>query len=838
MPPPAPPVALKDHCSVIENDTLYVYSPAAFQSLPLRSDAQWSQEPMGISVTGATCVQGGIDGDNSRPALYVVGGSTNSSSIQYPGLQRYDFQDKRWDTVTPIVPVTQNRQSHGATYLNSSSSIVVYAGSQNGDSNPSTQTFLMSTVPPYGVQAYQSQGAPPAVRPLMMAWNNDLAVMMGGGPSNNQLYTFGPQEGWQNVGVTLTGGLPDSSVAQCGLLSLGDGSKVLETFDMSQSPNSVTRTVILNPGGIPAAPGQSVGKRTSEEPPAKRQRRDLTLNDLPKYNGTLAPKATRNGFSLAQGADNRIVISGGSTEDPLCIFNQDDNSWLNATQFLQGKASQVSIGGGNNSPASSATPAPSSSPTTSSSDNGGSSKSHVLTILGAVLGAIFGLAALCIIALLLLRFLKKRKGEARRRRSLDFPVDHKDPDSQFGMDDRDTSPLSLAPQPMGRGPVPLSASAAVFSGQTQGQQKSISPVPNNASVRPAATNSNAGYGQRAPDNESGFYTGPTTNSTRLAQRKPGDDTTFGQGTGANPIVASSIPVRTRSPLVSPQPEETRPNTGAADASSGEIDPSLHGTNRRTDEGWAKYFQGSNTIADGRSTYASQASESDYRGSYWRDVDNQTGERRKSPGPGRLRDSQGNILTRMNIAMGSPSIEHPSSDGRGTGLVVHQGQSGKISNGSADSSSSMSEEDAKKRHESEVDYDGIGDAYSSGIPASINDGQAWEPVGNTWSGPAQRPRAPSSSYTTSVYPPTAAGGDRDTQISSFPLPGGNNRPLTRWPDEDGNLPPTSQPATARHVGPPPVRPPRPSAQIRDYFGPNPGQERMNSDMSWLNLGNNR
>src|SRR5256885_4105340 len=170
MSTPLPPAALKGQCSIIFNNTLYVYSPDALQSLPLRPNAQWSQEPMGVSLTGATCVFGGVDGDNSKPALYVVGGSTNSSSVQYTGLQRYSILDKAWKTITPVVTVTEDRQHHGAYYMADTSTILVYGGSQTGDSGPSTQTFLIATYPPYDVHSYQST-APPVVNPIMLPWD-------------------------------------------------------------------------------------------------------------------------------------------------------------------------------------------------------------------------------------------------------------------------------------------------------------------------------------------------------------------------------------------------------------------------------------------------------------------------------------------------------------------------------------------------------------------------------------------------------------------------------------------------------------------------------------------
>ncbi|KAL9624838.1 MAG: hypothetical protein Q9160_000884 [Pyrenula sp. 1 TL-2023] len=788
MPPPAPPVPLKDHCSGIHDNILYVYSPDALQSIPLRSDAQWSQEPMGVSVTGATCVVGGIDGDNSKTALYVVGGSTNSSSIQYPGLQRFNFQDKKWDSISPIVSVTQNRRSHGTAYLNATSSILVYAGSQDGDATPSTQTFLISTMPPYGVSAFESKGAPPAVNPMTMPWSDNLAVMVGGGPSNDQVFTFGPDQGWQNVGVTLTSPIPDHATAQCGLLSLSDGSKVLETFDMSQSPNAVSRTVLLGPGGVPASPGQSIGTREVDQPAFQQQKRDLTLGDLPKYNGSLAPAATRNGFSLSQGPDNLVVIAGGSSQDPLCIFNQSENSWLNATRLLQGKANSISTGGTGPNPGASSIPTPSSSPSPTAPASTGPSKNRVLTILGAVLGGIFGLAALCVIALLLLRWMKGRKERRGQRHSLDYPIEKKAV-PRLSFEDAGIQPLSTAAQPMGRGPVPSSASAAMFNTQYSSQR----PTPS----RPLK---------------------PETPNIGVARTET-----------SNPNPFNSRPLIPSQPRDEPRPDTntSAANTSAADASSGDVDPSLNGNNRRTDEGWAKYFQGDNaTLADGRSTYVSQGSESDYRGSYFNDRESQSRDRGRSPGTGMLRDSRGNVLPHMTVAIGSPNIEHPSADGRGTGLAVAEGTAGKISNVGADSSSATtSDDEAETDHvNNEVDYDRIGDEYSSGIPSSIPDGHAWVPG----SGAGHGMRAPSSNYTNSIYPPTSFGGLRDTNIPPFPMP--SSRPLTRWPDEE--LP---RGQTSQQNGPP-SRPRRPSQQTRDYFGPNPGRGTGNSDdMSWLNLG---
>ncbi|OCK97506.1 uncharacterized protein K441DRAFT_674931 [Cenococcum geophilum 1.58] len=416
---PKPLVELNGHCSVINNHTLYVYSPDAFQALDLSEGAKWKELPMGVSVTGGKCVKAvPAGGGASQAMLYIVGGVVNetASSWNYPGLQRFSFANRTWEWVTPVTQVTQNRQNHAATYLNASSSILVYSGSQTtGDTGPSSQTFLISTTPPFSVQAFGSI-APPTVDPMLMPWDESHAVMIGGDSQNKAVWTFSPEQGWQNVGVTLIQGIANQSRVRCTVVSGDDGSKVLETYDMSVNPNVVTRVALLNAGGAVASPGQTVGG------PSTKQKRDLTINGWPSYNGTLAPTSARSGFSIAQDANGLAVISGGNTEDPLCIFDQRANSWLNATELLGG--SQVTIQSEPTSSVSSSS-VPSATSTSYSSAAAsstaatvapvaatGPSKARMLTVLGATLGAIFGIAALLIILLLLLRWKRERRKRA------------------------------------------------------------------------------------------------------------------------------------------------------------------------------------------------------------------------------------------------------------------------------------------------------------------------------------------------------------------------------------------------------------------------------------------
>ncbi|KAF2089115.1 hypothetical protein K490DRAFT_64321 [Saccharata proteae CBS 121410] len=405
MGPPKPAVPLSGHCSVIYNDTLYVYSPDAFQSIPLSGDAQWSNLTNGVSATGAACVKGATNGDESQAALFVVGGEADSNS-DYSGLQKYTFSSKKWETVMPTNNVvTQGRQNHGVTYLNSSSAILVYAGStEANNTGKSSSTFLINTFPPYDVRSFESNDAPPAYQPLLMQWNQTHGVFVGGDSTNKEVWTFGETYGWQNLGVELPEAISDQDTVQTTIVSGDDGSKVLEEYDCGVSPNEVTRLALLNANGTVASTGTAVG--------AKKRKRDLTIDNWPSYNDTDAPTTKRSGFALAQDDSGRTVITGGADDDdPLAVFNERQNSWLDATSVFgsqQPLSSSTSV-----SPSAISSAAAAASSSSAAEANAASTqKSKMLTVLGATLGAIFGIAAILIILLMLLRWKREKRKQA------------------------------------------------------------------------------------------------------------------------------------------------------------------------------------------------------------------------------------------------------------------------------------------------------------------------------------------------------------------------------------------------------------------------------------------
>lgn len=413
MPAPRPDVELKGHCSVVHDGTLYTYSPDAFQALELRPGGEWSQLDRGVQVTGAACVRVIPDGDLSKAALYLVGGSVDPSITNYPGLERWSFTEKRWEWIWPVTSVTTNRRNHGAAYLPASQEILIYSGSQETGSSfaPSSETFVISVHPPHAVRAL-SATAPPVVAPMLMPWNESHAVMLGGGAQNKQVFLFGPDRGWSDLGPQLAEGFQDQSSTRASIVTGGDGSKILEIFNMGVSPNQVTGVVLANGDGSAASPSQTGGER-----PAKRRRRDVNTGDWPAYNSTSAPTTTRSGFSIAQDENGVAFITGGNADDPLSIFDQRENTWLNATSFFEGDqvvvvSSFTSVPASRPIPSSTSTPTSSSTAAAATPVAPGPNKSRMLTVLGATLGAIFGIAAISIILLLLLRWKRQRRKRA------------------------------------------------------------------------------------------------------------------------------------------------------------------------------------------------------------------------------------------------------------------------------------------------------------------------------------------------------------------------------------------------------------------------------------------
>lgn len=453
---PKPPVKLEGHCSVIHDNTLYTYSANGFASISLGRNATWTELPMGEPVSHAACVTGGLDGNEDQQALYVIGGKPSKG--EGSGLQRYSFKDKKWKTIDGVQGNMANRTSHKAVYLRSSSSLLIYGGHQRGETDASSDTFAINTQEPYNLSAYSAEKASPAYNPVLLPWNDKEAALVGGLTTPDQVHLFDPIQGWHSSDVTIPDAL--SVDVQCAIVNGTDGSKVLEAFDMSASPNNVTSITLLKSGGTPAQTASS-----SESSPRKR---GITLDDYPKYDDSLASSTMRKDYSLAQGDDGLVVISSGSGADTLAIFNQTSNSWVNATKLFYGDQTSQQILGSTTTTSTPTATVSGSSETSTAPASRGSSSSDVGTIVGATLGGIVGLAVILIIIL----FILKRKKDAKKRAAQGQSGGDKD---RLSFQDRGVEPLTQSAYPMAKSSAPLAASSvdslAIFSGQV-GEEKS------------------------------------------------------------------------------------------------------------------------------------------------------------------------------------------------------------------------------------------------------------------------------------------------------------------------------------------------------------------------------
>ncbi|KAI9928772.1 hypothetical protein ASPWEDRAFT_103837 [Aspergillus wentii DTO 134E9] len=705
---PKPPVKLEGHCSVIYDNTLYTYSANGFASIPLEQDATWSNMTMGEPVSNAACITGAVD-DTDKTAMYVIGGTGSSSD--YTGLQRYSFQDKEWKTIEPPTDNLSNRTGHGVAYLKSTSSIFIYGGSQKDSSVASSENFILKTVAPYNLMSSSTDGVPPATSPVLLPWSDNQVALLRGATEPNSIHLFDYSNAadtsgtWEKSNATLAHPIADN--IQCAMFMGSNGSKVLESFDLNVSPNTVTSSVLLDSNGEAAPAGQTAGS----------SKRD-SLDDYPKYDSSLASTTTRSQYSLAQGDDGLVVLSSGSGTDSLSIFNQTSNGWVNATKLFYGDKSQQQILP-SASPSASATPTGSSTAAPAAGNDNDSS--NVGTIIGATLGSVVGAAAI----LLILLFILKKKKDNKKRAAAQAQGGSNDKGGRLSFQDQGIEPLTQSAYPMAKSPVPMAASSvdslAIFSGKAGKESSGANPVVAQKSTQP----------------------------------KPSPLTT----------IQSSGEVTAASPYEADKSFETEDAIGGQPG------------DRRTNEGWSKYFQDNNTTdlvgMEPEPSNSREISKSEARQSAWPMTN----------------------LTPLNFGFldepkplgqvfsGSPTTEHANPmDGRG--LVIPEGQSARIS--SADSLSVASD----KR-------------YSQARDSEYRDSQ-WTtgPGHSSWLG-----RPTSSTYSESLYNPSV----RDSH-----LPLGHEFRI-------------NDPARANAR--------RSSALIPETLDERP-RHSVNGDMSWLNLNSER
>lgn len=458
---PKPLVEIEGDCSTIYSNTLFVYSPKGFTSIPLRENGNWTElaKPE-HAVTSPACVKAEIHG-SSDEAFYLVGGTGSSDNS---GLQRYSFKSEKWETLPTSSEDMKNRTGHGAGYLSSTSEILVYAGSRVGNTDASQSNFFIS-ISSYEISSQPAQGAPPLYNPTILPWGDSQVAMVGGSTTNTAIFVYEAtdKKGWAASEAVLPNAI--ESASRCALVSDGDD-MVLEEFKMDSSPNSVKSYLIKSKGKLQT-------QVTVLGSPEKR-----TITD--SYNSTFAPKASWSDYTLAQG-DGMVVLSSGQSDNSLAVFNSTSNSWVNSTELFYGSGDQTVLQSSTTS--SSSTPTSTSSPSTTASTptssstsaaaTGGGLSNHGKTILGATLGSVLGFGLILLIILLLLRREKNKK----RTGTQNGPAgDSKD---RLSFQDQGIEPLTEGAYPMARSPVPLAGAAsadslAIMSGTYSGE-KSLKP---------------------------------------------------------------------------------------------------------------------------------------------------------------------------------------------------------------------------------------------------------------------------------------------------------------------------------------------------------------------------
>lgn len=373
--------------------------------MSLSEGAKWKTLPPGVSTKGAECVH--AHKNTPQEALYIVGGTTsNSSAIPengFMGLQRWLFNDKKWETIGLPVPVTFNLTNHGATFLETSQQIIVFSGTTWPDTTtPSANTFLINTASPFEITSIPAMD--PLLAPLVLPWGDNGALVVGGNENNRGLKVYTPTTGWTPLAMSLEKGLPVKGKAGVSLIDGDDGSRMLYTFDLTTGPTAVTHLLVKEPSTASVRRRQVTTTSSIQTVIPSASSTPLTASTWPAYNSKLAPKLSMDGISVAYDGD-MVVISPADDANPMAVFDARTNSWMNTTEIFDATSTSddesVSTMSFNPSTTSTITTPSKTSEAKSSSlaavpaatSSGGLSTVKILFIvLGSILGAVLILA--------------------------------------------------------------------------------------------------------------------------------------------------------------------------------------------------------------------------------------------------------------------------------------------------------------------------------------------------------------------------------------------------------------------------------------------------------------
>ncbi|CEJ90479.1 hypothetical protein VHEMI06266 [[Torrubiella] hemipterigena] len=418
-----PPASLDKACSAIFGQdnaaVLYSYSHDTFLSLPLKEGGNWQtiDDAGRVKVNGGVCV-------GTEDSFWVIGGNAPDRP-DYPGLQKYDYNSKKWSIITVDKTPFKNWTGHGAAYVrDGTKSIVLYGGGVDGKASTSTWIFSTQghTARAFGTE---NKAIPPAKYPVIGSWGPADVAMIA---TNGAVYAINPTtaeqsptNAWRDLGIKMAAPVIAESPMRAAIVAGDDNSRSLLQFDLSQSPNKFSRVVLQDATGKPVRLATEVPVPSATKAPTKR---GLTLATWPTYDG-VAPDAARSNPAMAQSLDgSMIVFSGGNSEKPIAMFNAADGGWVNTTSFFSDGRQKIldttstaslplststSLSSTTFSTAVSSTTAPSIPTGNATSEQPEISGLSSNAILGITLGTIAGFLVLLGLLLLLLRRYKQRR---------------------------------------------------------------------------------------------------------------------------------------------------------------------------------------------------------------------------------------------------------------------------------------------------------------------------------------------------------------------------------------------------------------------------------------------
>src|SRR5699024_7589825 len=147
------------------------------------------------------------------------------------------------------------------------------------------------------VSSYSGADASPASFPVLLPWSDDRAALVGGATTSRKvhLFKFNGTGDWSDSGVVLPQELPKE--VRCAMVNNDDGSKVLESFGMNLTPNTVDSLALVDSEGKALNPAKPVGT-------SSKKRRRAAVDNYPTYDGKFASSKTWSQYSLAQGEDS------------------------------------------------------------------------------------------------------------------------------------------------------------------------------------------------------------------------------------------------------------------------------------------------------------------------------------------------------------------------------------------------------------------------------------------------------------------------------------------------------------------------------------------------------